>query len=321
MTSILLITIAGLATAPDVCAAEPSVTDKETARQLMDAGHQHFRQGRYDEALESYRGADTIMGVASTGLGVGKTLMQLGRLIEARDKLLAVSRIPTVPGESPVLTRAREEGETLQQQLADRIPALRVLIVGVGDDAPVTLRLDGSEIARKLLALPRRIDPGTHRIVATCPGYQDAELEITVAEGKTRTVELALTPGGGAAADDETGDSGGISPLVWVGFGIAGAGAIVGSVTGGLSLAAASDAKDQCTDNTCPLDAEPDADRSLTLAHASTVSFVVAGLGAGLGVVGVILSGTDDGSDSQAGPDATVEALLGPGFVGLRGRF
>ncbi|MBW2454323.1 MAG: hypothetical protein JRI68_07425 [Deltaproteobacteria bacterium] len=308
-------------TADVVLAGEPSAAEKETARQLMDVGNLQFRQGHYEQALESYRGADDIMKVTSTGLGLGKTLVQLGRLIEARSKLLEVTRIPVAPNESEVLTRAREQATRLQQDLADRIPALRVLVVGLAKGAPVTLYLDGLEVPRERLALPRRVNPGTHAIRAACPGYVDVDLEITVAEGKTRTVELELTPTGATPPVAPAADGGGLSPLVWVGLGIAGVGATVGAITGGLSLAAANDAKDQCVDGTCPLDAEPDADRSLALAHTSTVSFVVAGLGAGLGIVGLVLSGSEDPSDGASEPVTEVEALLGPGVIGLRMRF
>ncbi len=308
-------------TAPDVAmAGEPSEAEKETARQLMDLGNEQYRQGQYEQALESYRGADDIMSVTSTGLGVGKVLIQLGRLIEARSKLLQVTRIPAPPKEPEVLTRARDKAQQLQDELADRIPALRVLVAGLAEDAPVTLHLDGIEVPRKRLALPRRVDPGTHTVKASCPGYQDVDLEITVAEGKTRTVELELTPTGETPPVAPAADDGGISPLVWVGFGLAGVGAAVGAITGGLSLDAAATAKDLCVDDLCPREAESDADRSLALAHTSTVSFVVAGLGAGIGIVGLVLSGSDEPSDSTE-PAPEVEAILGPGTIGLRGRF
>lgn len=112
-------------------------------------------------------------------------------------------------------------------------------------------------------------------------------------------------------------DEGGISPLVWVGFGVAAAGSILGGITGGISLSQASDLEDQCPNDVCPPDKEGDVDGMMTLGHVSTVSFVVAGVGAAVGVVGLLLPGGDESPEG----DVALQPVIGPGVLGLRGVF
>jgi hypothetical protein len=294
----------------------PSVDDKETARQLMDLGDSKFANGEYAAALEAYTGADRIMKVTSTGLAVGKTLMNLGRLLEARDKLIAVSRIPPQPDESPVLTQARTEAAELQLTIADRIPQLTVQLVGVPASLVVDVRIDNRKLPAESVSLPRAVDPGSHTVTASARNYHSAKEFVTIEEGTKRTVTIALKPTNEphrqkGKDDDEPLH---ISPLVYAGVAVAGAGLIVGAVTGGVSMSEASSVKEQCLDTKCPAAAEEDADRAVTLAHVSTASFVVAGVGAAIAGVGLVLTFAVD-------QEADTAVVMGPGIVGLRGRF
>lgn len=109
-------------------------------------------------------------------------------------------------------------------------------------------------------------------------------------------------------------ESSGVSPLVWVGFSVAGVGLVLGSITGGISFAEAQDLQDTCDNNVCPSSRQDDVDTMLALAHVSTVSFVLTGVGVTLGVIGLFVGG---GSDEQARLDLEV----GPGSLSLRGSF
>src|SRR5690606_34610716 len=119
--------------------AAPSAADVETARNLMDVGRVKYDDGDYAGALESFQGADALVGVTSTGLWVGKALLKLGRLIEARDKLYQVSQIPPAPEENDVLREARSEASELQRALADRIPVMTLVIDGLAEGAQASV--------------------------------------------------------------------------------------------------------------------------------------------------------------------------------------
>jgi len=314
----------------------PTAADKETARNLMDVGRAKYDEGDYQGALEDFRGADKIMGVTSTGLWMGKALNQLGRLVEARDKLLEVARIPPDPNESPVLKEAREEAAKLQLDLADRIPELKFTIEGLQEPARPTILVSGDEVPLTTIHLPRKVDPGTHEIVATAPGHFDLKLSVTVAERDHQNVTLLFRPNGEPITppDREPGDGRdradeGMSGLMITGIvagSVGAAGLILGAVTGGLSLAKASSAKEGCNDQgICPVDPakESDRDTSVTLAHVSTTGFVIGGVGAAVAAVAFVMELTGDdapleGTGEQA---VVVTPLIGPGFVGVQGSF
>ena len=297
-----------------------NAADRETARNLMDVGRAKYEAKDYASALEAFSAADKIMGVSSTGLWVGKTLVELGRLVEARDKLIAVTQLPVASSESDILTEAREEAGALQQGVAERIPTLEIELQGLQPGDQRKVWIDGRELAPELVELPVKVDPGKHLVVGTSPGYVDQRQKIEVGEGEKLKVVLVLERGANPT-EEETDDGGaGVHPLVWIGFGTAGAGILVGAITGGLSLSAAADAKDGCVEQRCPVENQSDADSSTALAHVSTIGFVVAGVGAGLGVVGLFLSGDDDSESSEAAA-VRLEPTLGLGVVGLQGRF
>ena len=101
------------------------------------------------------------------------------------------------------------------------------------------------------------------------------------------------------------------------GFGVGAAGLIAGGVTGGLTLSREKDLETSCPDKHCTsADAQSDLDSSRTLANVSTAMFAVGGAGIAVGVVGLVLS--DFGGSTE---QAAIEPLVGPGWLGMKGRF
>ena len=97
--------------------------------------------------------------------------------------------------------------------------------------------------------------------------------------------------------------------LMLAGFGVAALGVIAGGATGAAALS--KDKSLVCPNNLCPPESESDLKAVMGLAHVSTASFVLAGVGATLGVVGLFLN--DD-------PNAAV-VMVGPGSFSVQGRF
>jgi hypothetical protein len=115
-----------------------------------------------------------------------------------------------------------------------------------------------------------------------------------------------------------TSTSHGTSPLVYLGFTVAGVGVVAGSILGGLAFAKASSVSSECTGLACPKSADGDIQDGRSFANISTISFAVAGAGLVTGVIGLFLGGGSSHS-SQARGD--VSPWVGPGSVGLRGAF
>ncbi len=297
---------------------EVNAGDRETARSLMDAGDAKRAAGDHRGALDAYLAADRIMGVPTTGVDVGRAQEKLGMLLEARDTWLRVTRYPIRPAEADAFTKARGLARALATAVASRIPSLQIEVAGVAVEVPITVTVDGVALPLGTHRFPRKVNPGHKTITATAPGYSEGRQAVMVVESEQRVVKLLLV-----VVHREPRREPSTSPLLYIGFGLGGAGLLAGAITGVLSLTKASDIKDRCAESICPRSAEEDIDTATTLANAANVSFGVGALGVGLGVLGIVLS--DDGESGQPaeGSDArlTVEPLLGPGWVGLSGRF
>ena len=315
---------------------EPSASEKDTARQLMDVGDAKFAEGDYQAALEAYQGADEIMGVPSTGVAVGRTQAKLGLLVEARDSLLRVTRFPQKPGESSVYVDARREAAQLAAALVERIPTVKIEVTGAADGTELDVRVDDKPVAKGTLRFPRRMSPGKHAVVVRAQGYFDGSATVDLAEGDREVVTIALKRDPNApveAATEPDGpepspangsdDEGGLSPLVWVGFGVGAAGLLVGTITGAVALSRTSSLRDTCGGDVCGPQHEDDVKKAEAIAHGSTASFAIGGVGVALGVVALLwLSGGDEATpDAAAMEGASVSPWIGVGSAGLTGRF
>lgn len=243
------------------------------------------------------------------GFEQGQSLRRDGKLVEARENLIACAREMC----SKVVAVKCEEwlGE-----VADEIPSVVVVAkTGGGKDIiSAELRIDGESVASELDGRPIELDPGSHQLELTVAGTKKTD-KILLSEGeKARRVEFVVGPATAPVPVPSTpGEGSAISPLVFAGFGLALVGVVAGSVTGAMSLSTAAELRDICPANRCSAEQQADFDSGETLAHISTVSFVLAGAGAAVGVVGLVMS---TGSQEPA-----VSLRLSPTGALLGGRF
>lgn len=300
-----------------VAHAEPSAAERETARQLMEQGRDRLDQKNYKAALDAFKAADDLMHVPSTAFQVGNAQVELGLLVEARDTFSRIVRSPQAPSESAPFMRAREAATKLYEELEQRIPALRFVVNGATGD--VSLTVDDTAVSPAVQKFPFKLNPGHHVVIAKL-GTATAKQEVDVREHETKDVVLDLpAQSGSPAPPQERGEARpptrGVSTLTYVGFGVAGVGLVAGTITGILMFSKKSTLDGECSaDKKCP----PNGDLSAayTMATVSTISFIVAGVGAGVGVYG-LLSGR-----SRSSATAThIEPWAGIGAGGLRGAF
>jgi hypothetical protein len=312
-------------------AAEPSAQDRERARSLMDLGDKNAAAGDLEGALKAYQAADGIMRVPTTGLEVGRTQEKLGRLIEARDAFIAVTRFPAQTGEPAAFTKARDTAKRLSSELGPRIPSLVLRLSGPPAGTEVEVSLDDKRLSAELVGLPISVNPGRHRLVARANGFQPAERELNVVEAETKEVALTLSPAEAAgtpgatlpaattaAAEEKPGPS---RTLMWVGFGVGAAGVATGAVTGVLSLSKTNQAKKLCDGSHCPSEAQGDIDSATTLANVANVAFAVGVVGLGVGVWQLLTTGGSSSETSTASRAFHAEPLIGLGSVGIAGSF
>lgn len=316
-----VIAVAVLSAAPFARADEPSLSDKAAARDLFTDGVALREKGDLAGALVKFKGAYALWPSATTGVELGRTHMELGELIEARERFLETVKIPKKPGETSASQNAREEAQKLADSLATRIPSLLFKISGA-TGAKVTL--DGRELPSETLTSPRKVNPGKHTVIARATGAPDLNVEVTVAEKETREVPLVFAapttttppppePKAPPPAPIVDTHPSSVSPLVYVGFGVAGVGLVLGGVTGVLAMSKASDLKSACTDGRCPPAAHDDVDAYHRFGTISTISFIAAGVGAAVGIYGLVSSPKKE--------HAHVTPFIGVGSIGVTGAF
>lgn len=310
-----VLTLAIVAAAPRAH-AEPTAAEMEDARSLFRQGNDLRDKNDLRGALAKYRAAHALFPTPITGLEVGRTHMQLGELVAARDAFVAVGKLPPKPNESSNTTFARSEAERLATEVEARIPKI---IVTVESTEPATIEIDGAAAQ-----MPKQVDPGKHVVVVRA-GTTVRTSELVIAERETREIRIALGPAAVAAPKQPTtepqpalpaAESPGRPTWVWVGFGVAGAGVIVGTIAGAMTLHGTSQLSSGCTNGMCPPDQHDRLDSTHTWATVSTVSFVVAGAAAGVSLVGFFAT-----SPSSSPKQGSVTPTIGLGTVGLRGAF
>jgi len=270
----------------------------------MDVGDERMAARDFRGALAAYSAADEIVGVPTTGIEVGRAQQALGLWIEARDTWIRVARYPKQREEPKPFTEARSEAEQLALSLGARMPTLLIDVEPVPE---LALLLDQRQLASNLVGVPLRVNPGTHRVEATAPGYEPTTLEVSVVERATRTVRVALVrrppptvpPSG--AEQDERRSSPGSPAAMWIGFGVAAAGTAVGTGLGLWAFDQTARLHEECGASPCPEELAGEIDRAKTTGALSTVSFALgaAGLGVGVWQAVALLTGKDRTSQAS----------------------
>ncbi len=294
----------------EAAAAEPTPPEREAARTLLLSGREKRKHGQLEEALADFEKAHAIMRVPTTGLDLGKAQQELGLLVEARTSFLEAARHPAKPNESQAFKRARKEAKQLAEEI---VPRLATLTIAVPSGAEPKVKIDGAEISSSSIGVPLKVNPGKHEIVAALDDDEKRQ-SIELVDGEIKTVELRLDPRPGSpekprrekekrsagarrkdvAARRSSPSETSTSPLVWIGGGTAAVGVAVGTVTGLMAFGVYGDVQPRCSRGVqCPPETHGDIDRGATLGTISTVAFVVAGVGAGVLVYGLLNPSVD----------------------------
>jgi hypothetical protein len=288
---------------PSVAFAQrpPSAADLAQARGLLNQGLKLRQSGDILGAIEKLKAANALANTPITSLELARTYAVQGMLVEARETCLAVGRIPKNPQETSRSAAARAEADQLVDQLADRIPSLRVSVTGVPKET-ISITIDDAAIPTEALDAPRLVDPGSHKVVARSTSGGMAEATVDVPEKETRNVELRIAP---SAASPSAEASAPAAPRAanlaeplpaepshsGSGHGQRVAGVVIGAIgvaglgTGGVMGLIAKSQDDTAKNESFPAKH----DDSLAASHLATVSTVVFCVGAAAAATGIIL--------------------------------
>jgi hypothetical protein len=323
--------------------AQTDATQRENAQALYKAGNDARDAGDMKTAANNYRIAYALVQTPVIAVALGKAQAALGQLIEGRQTLLGVVKIPLKPSESVLTTTARAEAATLAAQIEPRIPSVTLRIVTPEGAPAPNVAIDGVTIPDVGLNAPWKVDPGAHMVVAT---VQDAKTEtrFSVAETESREVVLDYPALSSVAVPTPVVEppkteiappavvpipmSRGHRPSqvpAYVALGVGGAGVVVTAVFGVLAVHDKSALNTACglVKTDCPLSAQSD----INALHSSSLASDV-GLGvavAGLAVGGALLifrrgsSGTRPNSDNPTA--VRIEPWASARALGMTGSF
>lgn len=315
--------------------SSPSAADLATARELFFQAKDMRAAGDLKGALERYRGAWATAPTPIIGLELGRTHVQLGELIEAREVLLAVGRLKVEPDETRWSAQARQEASAVADELRPKIATLVIKLEGVPEGSTPSVAIDGANVAVVGGGTTRKINPGKHEIVARA-GAAERRDAVELAAGETKEISLNVTSDAPIVATQPAAHADGMvsaetssgslrTTLIIGGFGLAGAGVVVGTVTGVLALGKSSSVKSACPERVCPESARPDLNQGRTFATVSTIGFGAAAVGAVAGLVGLLVlrpsSATSARPEKSASVMPTALFTAESALLGAHGRF
>jgi hypothetical protein len=304
---------------------------RNAARELAAQASEAFAKGDYDRALDLYHRAYALIPAPTLSLREARSLEKLGRWVEALEAYVRTTRIALGPDTPEAYRQAVHEAYEGLAKLRPRVPKLKVTLRG-GDAAGTSVSLDGKPLKPALIGVEQPVDPGEHELVAVGTGKRGSA-RITLAEGETKTVDVALldAPGAaptaagaepsaprGPASADQAEPSGGFphATLGWIGIGVGAAGLGLGVVTGLMATSKHSSAKEGCPEGKCAegSTAADDMESFRSLRTFSTIGYAVGIIGVAAGA-GLLLTAPAQPSASHVSP------FVGIGTAGVAGRF
>jgi hypothetical protein len=312
------------------CATEPKtkLTDakkKDEAKKAFGEGKTRFEKSDYEGSLTCFKLADAYIPGAKPKFRIASSLDKLGKVAEAvaaYDAFLAfVGPTPDDKFKEDV-TEAKTRVDALKQT-----PNKVKLALSPADAPNAKIMVDGAPQAAGELMIP----PGKHTITVMADGYDPAKMDIELgfAETKEMNVTLTKTPepvktaepvatvapvatatavaSATATAPPPPPEQKSYVPA-YVTLGLAGAGAIVGGIFGGMALSSKGD-----FDKNPTVEKADETDRNALIAD---MSFAVA---LTFGVTGAVLLLSDAGKPAE--PAKTGSGLVKPkkAATGVRG--
>jgi hypothetical protein len=338
---VLLSMLCALVWAPaPAFAQESDASARAAARKLGSAGIEAYNAADYPSAADKLDKAYKILKAPSLGLWSARAFVKLGRLLEASERYLEVTRLSTVEGDQRIQEQAKVDARKEYDALTPRISGLVVKLEGA-TASQVSLSVDGKPLKSELVGESTPMDPGAHKVLGV-RGSERVEVSVTLSEGKEGVALLRFDPNvqptpaapvaaagaapstsptptepaSAAAVDQQQSTSQAKSSplpvLGWISIGFGGAAIVTGGITGAMAIEKKADlaATGEC-DHGCR-----DSGRYQnfqTLRTVSTISFAAGGVLVATGIILLIVAPSKESS--------TVSLDVGPGHAALSGTF
>jgi hypothetical protein len=200
-----------LVCAPAIAHAETD-RDRAAARAAADAGADAFDQQRYGDAVELFNRAEKLVHATPHLLFIARSLVKLGRLVEAHETYLKIQREKLAPNAPGAFKRAQADAEKEIADVAPRLAYATVRVEGAPSDA-VQVLMDDVELPAAVVGIAFPVDPGTHVFRVQAGSDRGEPVSMRFDEGSRHSVALKITlsakPAGQPDEIEKDDDSGG----------------------------------------------------------------------------------------------------------------
>jgi tetratricopeptide (TPR) repeat protein len=188
--STLAALVAALLAATPAVAAPIDEPTRAKARVIGEEGLSLYDQGQYIDALDRFERAFDILKAPTLELMAARCLTRMGRLVEASERYLDVTRMSVDDKASTVLKDAITTAAREREAVLARIATIEIVIEGPSS-ADSDVRIDGRPVPRAVIGVKTPINPGIHRIEARGASGTEAFGRVNVNE--RQSVRLVLT--------------------------------------------------------------------------------------------------------------------------------
>jgi len=280
-----------------VASAEPTASERATARSLAQEGYAALTAKDYAVAEDRFRRADELVHAPTLVMDRARALVGLGRFGDAYAAYQAVIA-EEVPAKAPaVWKKARKAAEQEIEAIKPRVAWLTIRVTGPSEPH---VELDGQPLPASSLGQRLPANPGERVISSSAEGFISKQVKRTLSEGGEATAELELLPEPKPEpvvvvtpppppdpVDQESERTGKRNrTLSYVAFGVAGAGLAVGATTGILWLKARSDINSDCGSLTCVASTDSEASRYEDQQQRYNTYGTLSAIGFGVGIAG-----------------------------------
>lgn len=222
--------------------AQPSAAELAAGREHFRHAGEHYRAGRFREALQSLRLADASVPSPELWFNMGKAHEQLGEVELAIEQY---KRYLDARADAPDAARVRVRVEALEASLEQRPKDKReraALRIDAADDG-IAVQLDGESIGTTPIDALLWVEPGEHDLRAERDGYAPFRAEIlapagAMVIGSIETVRRSAgTPIDAGRAGARSAHMGSVAAPVWISGGAAVASLVASAAARGVGEA------------------------------------------------------------------------------------
>jgi hypothetical protein len=313
--------------------AEPSASDRATARVLADEAGDALDQKSYEIAADKFGRADALVHAPTLLLGLARAEVGLHKYVEANENYQRIIREGVAPGAPPSFVKALQDA---QRETKAITPKLAWVTVSLKEPAASVVTIDGVELPKAAMDVKRAMNPGSHVVKASADGYNPTTTTIDMKEGESKAVTLVLDPltssgtpaptpatittetaapaATADASDDAASGASRQRTYGFIGLGVGAAGLVVGGVAGLVAIGRHNTLETECPNGKCQPSGQATIDGFRSMAAVSTVGFIVGGVAAAAGGALILTA-------PHAKETGRVQPFVGFGTVGARVMF